>query len=146
VRNIRDVSRGIEAHGALLAVNLARRKALVALGLVDLHAEAVVLQHDDAAAVDACAADERNVRLRFGRSEEGDCEGDRVDADVDKAAAGEVEGEDVWGFTREHVIVARAVGGVGQAGAVDGAQALLLEQLCAQELEVCFLDVAEGFD
>ena len=74
--------------------------------------------------------------MRFRRSEKGYREGDRVDADVDQAAAGEVEGEDVGGFTREDVVVARAVGCVGQAGAVDGAQALLFEDFRAEELEV----------
>jgi hypothetical protein len=146
VRNTRDIRRSVDAQRALLAVDFARRKALVALGLVDLHAEAVVLQQDDAAAVDSRAADEGDVSLGFGRSEEGDCEGHGVDADVDERSAGEVEGEDVGCLAGEDIVVARAVRCVGQAGAVYGSQTLLLVDFLAEELEVCFLDVAEGFD
>lgn len=108
-----NIRRSIDADCSFFAVDLARRKALVAFRLVDLHAEAFVLQHDDAAAVDAGGADEGDVGLRFGRTEECDGEGYGVDTDIDQAATGEVEGEDVGHFAGEDVVVARAVRGVG---------------------------------
>jgi hypothetical protein len=146
VRQTLNIRRAIDAQRAFLAVDLARRETLVTLGVVDLHAEALVLQDNDSAAVDARAADEGDVALRFGRAEECDGERDGVHADVDEAAAGEVEGEDIGGFAGEDVVVARAVGCVSEAGAVDRAEAFLLVDEVAEEFVVCFLNVAEGFD
>lgn len=143
VLDARDVGDARDDQRAFLAVDLARRVAVVDLRVAQMHREGRVREDEAAAAVGARRDLDGPVLRVGGRAEEVDGCRDAVHAQVDERAAAHGQVEDVGRFAREHLLVAAAVLCVGDACAVEGAEGPdgLLEQL-----EVGLLDVAEGFD
>lgn len=141
-----DIGRCIKCDGALLTIDLGRGRRSKTLALIDLDSESGISEGDEAAGVDTRRTDIGSVGLGLGLAEEGNGKGNGIDADVDEAAAGEVEAEDVGDLAGKHVVVARAVSAVGQTRSEQSAEFLLVNDELAEELEVCFLNVAEGLD
>lgn len=144
--NGRNIRRRVDGESTLFAIDFAGCGALIALGSADLHAEPVVLQDSTSARVDSCAANGGDVGLCLGAAEEGygKCYG--IDAHVDETASAEVEGEDVGCFSVQDVVVSATVGTVGERGAVNGPEPLLLVDHFAQQFVVGLVDMAVCLD